>query len=81
MKESAAATQASVDALGTSINELTSASGIGAVAALAGVASAATDAVSAVGTTVDTISTAIASGGGTLGEAFAANPQCAALQQ
>lgn len=81
VKDSAAQTSAAVDALGQSITDLTNASGIGAIAALAGVASAATDAVSAVGSTVETISAAIGSGGGTLGEAFAANPQCAALQQ
>jgi len=81
VKDSAAQTSAAVDALGQSITELTSASGIGAVAALAGVASAANDAVGAVGSTVETIRAAIGSGGGTLGEAFAANPQCAALQQ
>ena len=81
VKASADASKAAVDKLGTSITDLTNASGIGAVTAVAGVASAAKDALSALGATSDTISTAMQSGKGTIAQAFAANPSCVALQQ
>ena len=81
LKSSADAAQASVTALNEAITELASADGLGAVTALPGVVSAANDSVSALGDTVSAIQTALASGSSTLGQAFAAAPSCAALQQ
>ena len=81
LKSSADAAQASVTALGDALTELASADGLGAVTALPGVVSAANDAVGALGDTVSAIQTALAGGTSTLGQAFAASPSCAALQQ
>ena len=77
VKDSAATSQAAIDALGQSITDLTNSSGVGAVTALAGVGSAAKDAATAIGDTAGVISTAIGDGSGTLGQAFKANPTCA----
>lgn len=77
VKESAATSQAAIDALGQSITDLTTSSGVGAVTALAGVGSAAKDAATALGDTAGVIGTAIGDGTGTLGQAFKANPACA----
>ena len=81
LKDSAAKTQASIDALGQSVSSLQGASGVGLVAALAGVAGAAKDAGTAVGATVGTISDGLKGGTGVLQQAFAASPTCAALKQ
>jgi hypothetical protein len=81
LKESAAKTQSSIDALGASVSDVQSASGVGKVTALAGVGSAAKDAGDAISATVETVGTALQDGKGTLGQAFAANPSCAALKQ
>lgn len=81
ISESATASKAAIDALGTSVTDLTNASGIGSVTAIAAVGSAANDALSAIGDTGNAISGAVQDGSGTLGQAFAANPSCAALGQ
>ncbi len=81
ISESAAASKAAIDALGTSVTDLTNASGIGSVTAIAAVGSAANDALSAIGDTGTAISDAVQDGSGTLGQAFAANPSCATLGQ
>jgi hypothetical protein len=81
LKESAAQSKAAIDALGQSVTDLTSASGVGAVTALASVASAAKDAATAIGASSDAIGAALQDKQGTLGQAFAANPSCAALSQ
>ena len=79
VKESADASKAAIDALGASITELANAGGLGAVAALPGVGSAAKDASDALGATVSAIDAALKDGKSTLGQAFAANPSCTAL--
>jgi hypothetical protein len=78
---SAAASKSAIDALGTSVTDLTNASGLGSVTAIAAVGSAAKDALTAIGDTGSAISDAVQDGTGTLGQAFAASPSCAALTQ
>jgi hypothetical protein len=81
LQDSAMKSKAAIDALGQSVADLTSASGVGAVAALAGVGAAAKDAATALGASSDAIGTALKDGKGALGQAFAANPSCRALKQ
>jgi hypothetical protein len=81
LKDSAVKSKAAIDALGLSVTNLTSASGVGAVAALAGVGAAAKDAATALGASSDAIGIALKDGKGALGRAFAANPSCTALKQ
>lgn len=80
VKESADASKVAIDALGTSITDLVNASGVGVVAALPAVGGAAKDAADALGATVSSIEAALTDGKSTLGQAFAANPSCTALQ-
>lgn len=79
IKQTSTALNSSVAELGTSVNALTDASGIGLATALVGVGTAASAAGQAALDSVSAINTAIQDRSASVGAAFAASPSCTEL--